>query len=60
MTLIQFAVIVVVGGLIFWLIENYVPMSPPFKTVLRVVAVVILILLVLALFGVMNLPFRVS
>lgn len=59
MTLISFIVLLVVLGIIFYLVENFVPMSPPFKTVLRIVAVTILAFMVLALFHVISFPFTV-
>lgn len=31
-------------GLLVWAIETYIPMSPPFKTVIRVVVVIAVIL----------------
>jgi hypothetical protein len=42
----------VVVGVILYLIETYIPMSPPIKTVLRVVVVIILVLWLLRLFGI--------
>jgi hypothetical protein len=42
----------VVIGLCLYLVETYVPMSPPIKTALRVVVVICLVLWLLQLFGV--------
>lgn len=58
MTLLGFLILLVILGLSFYLVDKYIPMDPPFRTVLRVVAVVAAILLVLALFNVVHLPFR--
>lgn len=58
MGLVQFIVLLVVLGVVFWLIETYLPMSEPFKTLLRVVAVLVLILLLLSMFGIVNVPVR--
>jgi hypothetical protein len=41
----------VIVGVVLYLIETYVPMSPPVKTVLRVVVVVLLILWLMRVFG---------
>ena len=41
MSLIYLLVVLVIVGLVLYLIENYVPMSPPIKTVLRVVVVLV-------------------
>jgi len=38
-------------GVILYLVETYIPMSPPIKIVLRVVVVLLLILWLAQLFG---------
>ena len=50
--MISVLVVLVVFGVALYLVENYVPMSPPVKTVLRVVVVLLLILFLLRAFGV--------
>lgn len=60
MTLIEFLVVLVVGGLVWWLLERYVPLPEPVKIVLRVVLVLVLVLMLLAFFGVIALPFKIS
>src|SRR5262245_8159622 len=52
MDIIQLLVVLVVVGVVLWLVESYVPMSPPIKTVLRVVVVLILCLWLLRIFGI--------
>lgn len=49
--LISIVVTLVVLGLILFLIENFVPLAPPFKAVIRVVVVIALILFLLKTFG---------
>ena len=49
--MIALLVTLVVVGLILYLVENYIPMSPPFKIVIRVVVVLFLILWLVRLFG---------
>lgn len=51
MTLIGLLLILIVLGVIVYLVETYIPMSPPFKVVLRVVVVVVACLLLLEALG---------
>lgn len=44
-------IVFVIVGLCLWLVETYVPMAAPFKVVLRVVVVLILVLWLLRSFG---------
>ena len=50
-SLIQLIVVVVVLGVFAYLVENYLPMSPPFKVVLRVLIVLGLLIYILRFFG---------
>lgn len=50
MGLIGLVVVLIVVGVSLYLIETYIPMSPPIKTVLRVVVVLVLVLWLLQLF----------
>jgi hypothetical protein len=50
MGLLELIVLLVIVGLILYLVENYIPMSPPIKTVLRVVVVLVLILWLVRVF----------
>ena len=49
--LIYFVVTLIIVGLVLYLLEAYVPLSPPIKVVLRVVIVLILILWLLRFLG---------
>lgn len=49
--MISIIVGLVVLGLCLYLVEQYVPMSAPFKTVLRVVVVLLICLWLLSAFG---------
>jgi uncharacterized membrane protein (Fun14 family) len=51
-TMISLLVLLVVIGLCLYLVETYVPMSPPIKVVLRVVVVLVLVLYLLQAFGI--------
>jgi len=44
-------VTLVIAGLVLYLVETYIPMSPPIKTILRVVVVIVLIVWLLRAFG---------
>lgn len=54
--MIGLLIVIVILGVILYLIENYVPMSPPIKTLLRVVVVLIIVLWLLQVLGVYDLP----
>lgn len=60
MTLVSFVVTLVVLGIVWFLVLKYIPMPDVVKTVLNIVGVIVVIFLVLALFGVMPIPFKVS
>jgi hypothetical protein len=51
MSLISLIVALVLVGVVLYLIETYVPMAPPIKTVLRIVVVLVLVLWLLQAFG---------
>lgn len=54
--MVTFIIGLVVIGVVLWLVESYVPMSPPLKTILRVVVVLCLCVWLLNLFGIIDLP----
>ncbi len=54
--MITVIIVLVICGVCLYLLENYVPMSPPIKVVLRVLVVLILIVWLLQVFGITNLP----
>lgn len=56
--MITFLILLVVVGVAMYLVENYIPMSEPFKIVFRVVVVLILIIYLLNLFNVVNIPMK--
>lgn len=56
--MITVLVVLVVLGLILYLVETYIPMSPPFKVVIRIVVVLFLILYLLRVFGIADIPLR--
>ena len=52
MPIVNVLVILIVVGVILWLINTYVPMAPPIKTVINVIVVLFLCLWLLSLFGI--------
>ena len=54
MDLIQLLVVLVVVGVVLWLINNYVPLQPPFRTVINVIVILILCLWLLSVFGIVS------
>ena len=57
-TLITALIGLVIFGVIVYLIDNYVPMAPPIKTIFKVVVVLVLVVWLLQLFGIYTLPIR--
>lgn len=60
MPILSIIVVLVVIGLVLYLIENYVPMAQPVKTVLRVVVVLALCIWLLNAFGILHIPMRLT
>lgn len=52
--MIEMLVVLVVVGVVLWLVNQYVPMPAPFKTVLNVIVVLMLCIWILNLFGITN------
>lgn len=50
--------VLVVLGVALYLIETYVPMSQPFKIIIRVVVIVFSVLWLLRVFGIADIPIR--
>ena len=47
---------IVIIGVALYLIETYVPMSPPIRVVLRVVVVLVIVVWLLRAFGISDFP----
>ena len=54
MPLVSVIVVLIVLGVVLWLINTYVPMQPPIKTIINVIVVLILCLWLLSLIGVIG------
>lgn len=51
MPLLSVVITLIIVGVLLWLVNQYIPMAPPIKTVLNVVVVVVVILWLLRLTG---------
>jgi hypothetical protein len=51
MTLVHIVVILVVVGLVMWLINTYIPMAGPIKSLLNIVVFVVVLIWLLQTFG---------
>ena len=58
MDLIQVIIVLIIVGVCLYLIQTYIPMSPPIKTILMVVVVLVLCLWLLQVFGISTIPIR--
>lgn len=58
MDLIQVVIVLIIVGVCLYLVQNYIPMAPPVKTILMVVVVLVLCLWLLSVFGVTTIPIR--
>ena len=54
MPLVSVIVVLIVLGVVLWLVNTYIPMAPPIKTVINVVVVLVLCLWLLSLIGVIG------
>ena len=48
--------VLVIVGVVLYMVQTYIPMAPPIKTVISVVAVVFVCLWLLQVFGVSDIP----
>ena len=56
--MIDLLIVLVIAGVCLFLVEQYVPLSPPIKTVIRVVVVLALCIYLLRAFGVVDVLLR--
>jgi hypothetical protein len=54
MPLLNIFIILIVAGIVLWLINTYIPMDRKIKTILNVVAVIVIIIWLLKVFGLFN------
>lgn len=55
MSLLYVVIVLVVVGFLLWLINTFVPMAGPIKTILNIVVVIAVIVWLLAGFGIIDL-----
>ena len=60
MPIISIIVVLVVLGVVFWLVDTYLPIAEPFKTILRAIVVLALCLWLLSVFNIINIPMRLQ
>jgi hypothetical protein len=51
MSLITVIVVLIVVGVVLWLVNTYIPMAQPIKTILNVVVILCVVLWLLSAFG---------
>jgi hypothetical protein len=54
MPLITIILVLIVVGVLLWVINRYIPMAAPIKTILNLVVVVVVVLWLLQMFGVIG------
>jgi hypothetical protein len=53
MPLLNVIIVLIVVGVILWMINNYIPMDRKIKSILNIVAVIIVLLWLLKVFGIL-------
>lgn len=54
MSLITVILVLIIAGVLMWLINTFIPMAAPIKTLLNAVVLIILILWLLKVFGILS------
>jgi hypothetical protein len=54
--MIELLLILVICGVALYLVETYIPISPPIRVVIRIVVVLFLVLILLRAFGIGDVP----
>jgi hypothetical protein len=55
--MIQLLVVLVIAGVCLWLVQTYIPMAPPIKTIITVLVVLFLIVFLLNFAGITHMHF---
>jgi hypothetical protein len=50
--MVSLLIILIVIGVLLYVVENFIPMSPPFKIIIRLVALLIVVIYLLRLAGI--------
>ncbi len=51
MPLIQLIVMLIIVGVLLWLVNTYIPMAAPIKSIINIVVVLVVVLWLLGIFG---------
>ncbi len=54
MPLLNIFIVLIVAGVILWLVNNYIPMDAKIKRILNAVAVIVLVVWLLQIFGILS------
>jgi hypothetical protein len=54
MPLLNIFIVLIVAGVILWLINSYIPMDSKIKSILNAVAVIVLVVWLLQVFGILS------
>jgi hypothetical protein len=54
MSIVSVVIVLCVVGVLLWLVNTYLPMQPPFKTLVNAVVVIAAVLWLLSAFGVIG------
>lgn len=54
MSLVSIVIVLVIVGFMLWLINTYIPMAAPIKTILNLVVVIAVVVWLLAAFGIIS------
>jgi len=60
MSIVTIIIVLVVVGVVLYLINNYIPMARPIKTLLNLVVVLLVCLWLLDAFGIINVPIKLK
>lgn len=52
MPILTILIVLIIVGVVLYLVETYIPLSPPIKVVIRVLVILVLCLWLLSLFGI--------
>jgi hypothetical protein len=54
--MIMLILTLIILGLCLYLVETYIPMSPPIQLVIRIIVVIFCVLMLLRAFGIVDVP----
>ena len=52
--MIELILVIIIVGVLLWFVNQYVPMAPPFKAAVNIIAVILLVLYCLQYFGLVH------